>query len=142
MADSLVVHVAVGLLVRDGNQVLVARRRPDSHQGGLWEFPGGKIEPGEAVFSALCREFSEELDVIVRHALPLTRIHHDYGDKSVLLDVWTITDHEREPYGKEGQEVRWQAVDALKAVDFPAANGDIIRILQSSGISGFLSAND
>lgn len=134
--------MAVGLLVRDGKQVLIARRRPDSHQGGLWEFPGGKIEPGEAVYSALCREFSEELGVIVRRALPLTRIHHDYGDKSVLLDVWTITEHEREPYGKEGQEVRWQAVAALAAGDFPAANADIIRVLQSPGTSGFLSAAD
>ena len=124
------VHVAVGVLLRDDGRVLIARRHADSHQGGLWEFPGGKVEQEEPVFTALCREFGEELGVSVESAFPLTRVFHDYGDKSVLLDVWQIGRHTGVPYGREGQEIRWHPVASLQPGDFPAANAAIVRVLQ------------
>ncbi|HAO87976.1 MAG TPA: hypothetical protein DCR00_03560, partial [Gammaproteobacteria bacterium] len=59
------IHVAVAVIKNPRQEVLVALRRPDSHQGGLWEFPGGKVEEGETVFTALQREIQEELDLSI-----------------------------------------------------------------------------
>ncbi|CAG0995784.1 partial ADP-ribose pyrophosphatase, partial [Gammaproteobacteria bacterium] len=79
-----VLHVAVGVIRNGSGEVLVARRHERLHQGGLWEFPGGKVEPGETVEDALRRELREELSIGVESARPLIKIAHDYGDKRVL----------------------------------------------------------
>jgi len=125
-----VVHVAVGVIQDSAGQVLIALRPPKAHQGGLWEFPGGKCEPGEAVESALIRELEEELGITALRQEPLCRIRHDYGDKQVLLDVRRVTAFAGMPMGREGQPLRWMAPDALNLVDFPTANRAIIRRLQ------------
>jgi len=124
------VHVAVGVIQNCAGQVLIALRSPGAHQGGLWEFPGGKCEPGEAVEVALARELAEELGITVLEQEPLCRIHHDYGDKQVLLDVWRVTAFSGIASGREGQPLRWVAPDALEASQFPVANRMIIRRLQ------------
>jgi len=80
------VHVAVGVLIDQHQRVLVALRNANAHQGGLWEFPGGKCEPGEHVSEALRREFFEEIGIEVTHDVPLCAIRHDYGDKQVRLE--------------------------------------------------------
>jgi 8-oxo-dGTP diphosphatase len=129
LTDSSPIHVAVGVLLNAAGQVLISRRHPDSHQGGLWEFPGGKVEAGEDVQSALKREFKEELGVIPLACSPFQKITHHYADKSVLLDVWSISSSEGEPAGLEGQAVEWRSVSALQARDFPAANARIIKCL-------------
>ena len=86
------VVVAVGVIVdRQQRQVLVSQRAADTHQGGLWEFPGGKLETGETVAVALARELLEELAISVSESEPMLRIEHDYVDKQVLLDVWLVT---------------------------------------------------
>jgi 8-oxo-dGTP diphosphatase len=125
-----VVHVAVGVIQDSTGQVLIALRPSTAHQGGLWEFPGGKCEPGEAVESALIRELEEELGIIALKQAPLCRIRHDYGDKQVLLDVRRVTSFTGMPMGREGQPLRWMAPGALNPVNFPAANRAIIRRLQ------------
>lgn len=124
------VHVAVGV-VRRGREILIARRPDHVHQGGLLEFPGGKVEPGETVQQALVRELAEEVDVLVPEASlrPVIGIRHDYGDKRVFLDVWQTDQFSGTPHGREGQPVEWLAADALRDVDFPAANRPIIRAL-------------
>ena len=83
------VHVAVGVVVVNGQDVLIARRPDDKHQGGLWEFPGGKVEEGEDVVAALVRELDEEVALKVRPETvsSLMQIPFTYPDKSVLLDV-------------------------------------------------------
>ncbi|MFM1895811.1 MAG: hypothetical protein RLZZ385_885 [Pseudomonadota bacterium] len=126
------VHVAVGVVLDAQDQVLIALRPLHQHQGGLWEFPGGKVESGETVVEALDREFREELDVRIdpRHCHPLQKILHHYLDKSVLLDVWTVSEISGRPRGLQGQEVRWQSVAELQPANFPAANRAIIRTLQ------------
>lgn len=129
MTDSSPIHVAVGVLLNAAGEVLVSRRHPDSHQGGLWEFPGGKVEPGEDVRSALKREFKEELGITPLACSPFKKITHHYADKSVLLDVWSISRSQGEPEGLEGQLVAWKSVSALQARDFPAANAQIIKCL-------------
>lgn len=125
------VHVAVGVVWRDG-RILIARRPEHAHQGGLLEFPGGKVEPGEGVQQALVRELQEETAVRVSpDALePLIRIRHDYGDKVVLLDVWQSDQSTGSPHGIEGQPVFWLAPEELAAGDFPAANRPIINAIR------------
>lgn len=129
MSQENLVHVAVGVVINAHAEVLVSLRLASSHQGGLWEFPGGKVEQGESVQSALSREFEEELGITVLSAFPFLRIRHHYPDKSVLLDVWTISEYSGIPVGKEGQEVAWKPLNSLQSDDFPEANERIIRSL-------------
>jgi 8-oxo-dGTP diphosphatase len=124
------VHVAVGVISDGGTAILVARRAQHAHQGGLWEFPGGKVEHGEAVQDALLRELLEELAIEVRHCEPLLAIEHDYVDKSVLLDVWWIDRFTGTPHGREGQPLRWADVRELRELEFPAANAAIVTAVE------------
>lgn len=123
-------HVAVGV-VRDGNgKILITRRAKHAHQGGLWEFPGGKLEAGEPVRQALARELAEEVGIQVQAASPLIRINHDYGDRHVLLDVWNVTAFAGQARGCEGQAMRWIDAEQLQEFSFPAANLPIIAAAQ------------
>lgn len=123
-------HIAVGVVLNSRGEVLLARRSYDVHQGGLWEFPGGKVEPGETILDALRRELWEELQLQVEAARPLIRIHHRYPDRAVLLDVWRVTAWHGEASGREGQPIAWAAVDVLREFDFPAGNRTIITAVQ------------
>ena len=120
-----VVHVAVGVIFR-GEKILLAKRAEHQHQGGLWEFPGGKVEQGEHITDALKRELNEELGILPSSMHPLIQIRHDYGDKVVLLDVWTVTAFSGEPKGQEGQPLVWTSIEQLKNYSFPAANEPIV----------------
>ncbi|CAA0096264.1 8-oxo-dGTP diphosphatase [Zhongshania aliphaticivorans] len=130
-AASKRVHVAVGVIFNSQGQILIARRHNDAHQGGLWEFPGGKVESGETVCEALGRELHEELGITIQSSscAQLIEIRHDYSDKVVLLDVWTVSDFDGEPSGKEGQPLRWVDRKLLSDYAFPAANIAIIDAL-------------
>ena len=119
------IHVAVGLVL-DNDRVFVAQRDQNAHQGGLWEFPGGKVDAGETVEAALSRELNEELGIFVDYAEPVMQIKHDYPDKIVLLDVWQIARYRGEPSGCEGQTVKWLSINELLAEQFPAANQAIV----------------
>jgi 8-oxo-dGTP diphosphatase len=124
------VHVAAGALRDAVGRILIARRPDNSHQGGLWEFPGGKLEPGESVEAALARELREELGIQVQRARPLIRVHHNYVDRRILLDVYLITDYSGTPEGLEGQPLRWLDPKEMRPELFPAADKPIIRALQ------------
>ncbi len=125
-----VVHVAVAVILGDDGRVLLARRPEDKHMGGLWEFPGGKVEAGEDIKLALNRELREELDIEVSVFSPLIKIRHDYPDKSVLLDTWVVSGIQGEPKGNEGQLIQWVEKDRLNGYEFPEANKVILRALQ------------
>lgn len=133
-ADKNCVHVAVAVIIRAG-RVLIARRPDHAHQGGLLEFPGGKVEPGETVQQALVREILEETGLVVPLASlePVLAIRHDYSDKQVFLDVWQTTEAQGEAEGREGQSVDWRAPAGLRDDDFPAANRPIIRAVNLPG---------
>ncbi len=124
------VHVAVGVISDGANKILVARRAEHVHQGGLWEFPGGKVEANETVQQALCRELAEELAIAVQCCEPLLTIAHDYADKSVLLDVWWISEFSGTPQGREGQPLCWVVGGELRSLTFPAANQPIIDAIE------------
>ncbi len=130
-----VVHVAVGVLVDSKGRVLIARRPPSSHQGGLWEFPGGKVEAHEAVTDALTRELAEELGVKVLSTAPLLQVNHAYLEKAVLLDVHHVIEWVEEPRGCEGQPLAWVMPSSLNDYQFPEANRAIVSRLQSGGFS-------
>ena len=142
MSNENSIRVAVAVILCDekdaGNRVfksvIVARRPQHLHQGGLLEFPGGKIEPEETVERALCRELYEELgiDVLRSPKSPLTLIEHHYEDKSVYLDVWTVDGYRGKATGQEGQQVFKIAIEELDYRDFPAANMKIIDQLRAS----------
>ncbi|KAA6186614.1 Nudix family hydrolase [Thiohalocapsa marina] len=128
--DRQIIHVAAGALVDPDGRVLIARRPPGVHQGGLWEFPGGKLEPGEAPSQGLARELHEELGIQVRRFRPLIRVHHDYGDRHVRLDVYRVDAFEGDPVGREGQPLAWVRPDDMDAAGFPAADRPIISALR------------
>jgi 8-oxo-dGTP diphosphatase len=120
------IHVAAAVVRSADGLVLIAKRPLDKHQGGLWEFPGGKVEAGETVESALARELQEELGIAVTRARPLIQVRHDYPDKQVLLDVWEVLAFSGEPHGAEGQPLAWVESVDLPGYSFPAANRPII----------------
>lgn len=127
--ESLTIHVAAGVILRD-HEVLISKRHKHSHQGGLWEFPGGKIEPAESAESALGRELREELGIVVKHAEPMMKVEHDYGDKGVVLDVWLVREFDGEAEGREGQAIQWCSAGRLAELDFPAANAAIVEAVR------------
>ncbi|MFK7974943.1 MAG: 8-oxo-dGTP diphosphatase MutT [Halioglobus sp.] len=124
--DAVVVHVAVGVILDEQSRVLISRRAANAHQGNLWEFPGGKVEPGETVVEALSRELQEELGIAVVNCVPLLVIEHDYSDKAVRLDVHVVDQFENTAQGLEGQPLSWVLAEDLAGYDFPAANVPII----------------
>ena len=128
IAASDPVHVAVGIVAEREN-FFITRRPVGTHLAGKWEFPGGKVLPGESVLAALRRELHEELGIEVRAAEPFMKIHHRYPDKAVLLDVWRVTSFTGNPHGREGQEARWHSRIDLLRLDFPEADLPIQRRL-------------
>lgn len=125
------IHVAVGVIKNNKQEILIAKRAAHLHQGGLWEFPGGKVEQGETVRQALSRELHEELGIVVEEAQPFTTIVHDYPDKSVLLDVWLVEKFSGQARSNESQPLLWIPVTELISYAFPEANRDIVRILKN-----------
>lgn len=126
------VHVAVGVVKNHNGKILLSKRADHLHQGGLWEFPGGKVEQDETVFDALVREFQEEVNITIQQAEPLMTIHHDYGDKQVLLDVWLSEQFIGEAKSNENQLIEWVLPNQLHRYHFPEANKAIIEKLMIS----------
>ncbi|MCK5262438.1 MAG: Nudix family hydrolase [Gammaproteobacteria bacterium] len=127
--NSEVIHVAAAAIVNSNNEILISRRAADVHQGGLWEFPGGKLESGELVQQALLRELDEELGISAASYRPLIKVTHQYPDKTVLLDVWKVDNYTGQAIGREGQTIRWQPVEQLDQAEFPAADVAVIQAL-------------
>ncbi len=124
------VHVAVAVITAADGKILLTRRASDKHQGGLWEFPGGKCEPGEPVRAALAREIREELDIEITTVEPLISIPYQYPDLHVLLEVFRVTSFTGKPRGAEGQPMQWVTPGQLDEIPLPAANRPIVRAIQ------------
>jgi len=124
------IHVAVAVIVNENNEVCITLRHDDSHQGGLWEFPGGKVEKHETAEQALVREIKEELDLAIQQSRPLIIIKHHYKDRSVCLHVRKVLQYKGKAKCLEGQKLKWVDVSQLSSYDFPAANQAIIKAVQ------------
>ncbi len=123
------IHVAVGVIINASRHVLISLRGAHQHQGNCWEFPGGKVEAGEAVVDSLSRELEEELGIRAQQYEPLCQIEHRYSDKHVLLDVWWVTAISGQIEAREGQQWRWVPAQELTNYTFPAANAPILRAI-------------
>ena len=128
------VPVAVGIARDQMGQLLVGQRSACKVYPGKWEFPGGKVEPGESVFNALVREFLEELGLEIIRAEPAFVVRHRYPDRSVELNVWRVINCRGEATGREGQVVCWVAPRELAGLDFLEGNQTIVeRIIREVG---------
>ncbi|ANM29428.1 hypothetical protein ABI59_07260 [Acidobacteria bacterium Mor1] len=121
-------EIALAVPLRDG-AVLVARRRSDAHQGGLWEFPGGKLETGETAAEAAARELSEETGLRAAGFRSLIKIEHDYPDRTVRLHVFLAVDCSGTLSIDGGREHAWVAPTDLAGLEMPAANRPIVEAL-------------
>lgn len=127
------VDVVAAALIDSAGRVLVAQRPPGKSLAGLWEFPGGKIEPGEAPTAALARELTEELGITVAPAdlRPLSFVAHAYPDFHLLMLLYTCATWEGEPVGDEGQAIAWHTPDALVGLAMPPADVPLLAPLQA-----------
>ena len=124
-----IIHVVAGVLSDADGRVLLADRPAGKHLAGGWEFPGGKLDPGEEPLAALRRELREEIGIDVVAAEPLVKVSHDYPDRSILLDVWRVTRYAGEPASREGQSLRWCALAELPAANLLAADLPVVEVL-------------
>mmetsp|Transcript_11458 Transcript_11458/g.23955 ORF Transcript_11458/g.23955 Transcript_11458/m.23955 type:complete len:218 (-) Transcript_11458:269-922(-) len=127
----MVLVVAAALIDNQG-RVLLAQRPPGKAMAGLWEFPGGKVEAGEAPETALARELREELGVDVECAelKPLTFASHTYDTFHLLMPLFTCTKWSGDPTPLEGQQITWAASDELHTFEMPAADVPLIEPIQ------------
>jgi mutator protein MutT len=125
-----VVHVVAAAVIDTAGRVLIAQRPAGKHLAGGWEFPGGKLDPGEDRRAGLARELHEELGITISTPRPLIRVRHayDYGD--VLIDMWVVRQYRGEPRGLDGQELRWCTPEELEATELLPADGPIVAALR------------
>ncbi len=125
-----VVTVVAGIIYNnDQSKILLSKRKREQHQGGLWEFPGGKVETSEDQQTALARELKEELGIKPGSANFFIDVQHDYIDKRVHLWFWKVFDIQGEPQACEQQEWRWWDIHRLRELGFPEANQLVVEKL-------------
>jgi 8-oxo-dGTP diphosphatase len=122
------VHVVAGVLLDARGRVLLARRTEGRDLAGLWEFPGGKVDPGETPMQALARELREELGIRVQAAEPLVAVPQQYRDKRILLDVFRVR-YAGKPSGREQQALAWAPPEKLGTYPMPPADRPVVAAL-------------
>lgn len=125
------IHVVAALIRHpdDPNKIFITQRKSGQHLEHLWEFPGGKVEAGEAAYHALKREMLEETGLLIHSAQPFQSVVHSYPDKTILLDVWQVKSYSGKAHGREDQACEWVAVSDLTNYQFPAADVPILKAL-------------
>lgn len=113
--------VAAGVVLREG-RVMLCQRRPEVHNGLKWEFPGGKLEPGESPEEALARELREELDIGVKVGRVADAVYHRYPDRDVLVLFYMCEITAGEPRCVDCRAVAWAAPDEIARYDFAGAD--------------------
>lgn len=133
MTDQPLPHKLVGVgIIWDGDRILIDRRHPTGLLGGLWEFPGGKIESGESIQECIAREIQEELALQVQVGAELITISHSYSEFTVTLIVHHCKYLGGEPQLLSCAEIQWVRVTELSNYQFPAANAEIVAVLTAS----------
>jgi len=120
------INVVCGILVDESGRVLACLRPPGKHLADKWEFPGGKVEPGESPEAALIRELREELEVDVEILRPLTPVIWDYGRGPIRLIPFVCRITNGEPKALDHAELRWVTAGSLHGLDWAAADGPIL----------------
>jgi 8-oxo-dGTP diphosphatase len=121
------IHIVAGIIFDADKSKLFITKRPDNlHKGGLWEFPGGKVEAGESEEQAMARELYEEIGIKVTKQSRFQHLEYDYPEKSLMFDFIIVHEFENEPYGKEGQQGKWVDVASVSEYAFPEANQPIV----------------
>lgn len=128
-SDPSRIQVAAGLIFHQG-RYLITRRKAGTHLEGLWEFPGGKREPGESLEDCLRRELREELGVEITAPARFHVVRHDYPGKRVELHFFRCTIQGGHGWAVDGEDVRWVTPDELTTFKFPPADGPLIDALQ------------
>jgi len=123
----------VAAIIRRDKKILITRRQDHVHLAGLWEFPGGKVEDGESLRSALQREIREELGVDVGVEDEFFTVEHEYPTKSVRLHFFNCTILQGEPQRLDVADLQWVDIAALPNFEFPPADVELIRKLVSAG---------
>ncbi|HEU5443633.1 MAG TPA: 8-oxo-dGTP diphosphatase MutT [Steroidobacteraceae bacterium] len=121
--------VVAAALVDATGRVLIAERPAGKHMAGRWEFPGGKVAPGESEEAALARELEEELGVAVIDARPMMRLTHRYPDREVELSMWVVERYRGEPRALDGQRLKWVQRRHLAAEDILEADRPFVAAL-------------
>ncbi len=129
LTQNKLIRVAAGVLEDAAGNILIAQRPAGSHSAGWWEFPGGKIEPGEQPLEALIRELGEELGITVTDACFLTDFQYSYPDRTVELHIWRVQRYDGKPVGCEGQCLRWVKKSTLSEVGLLPADLPVIELL-------------
>lgn len=126
------IQVVTGIIHNAKKEILIALRQKHVHLGGLWEFPGGKIESQETPEQALIRELQEEIGITATQLRPCAHVTHTYPDSiTVDLNAWWVDAFEGEPRGLEGQEIRWVSTTLLETLEFPAACKPIVETVKN-----------
>ncbi len=120
----------VAAIIRDNQKILITQRFDNVHLPGLWEFPGGKVEPDESLTAALEREIREELGVTILVGDEFFSVVHDYTPKSVRLHFFNCSIIDGEPHPLEVADMRWVRPEELGQFEFPPADADLIAILR------------
>ncbi len=123
-------QIGVAVIINQQGCILIDRRKPQGEMGGLWEFPGGKIEANETVEECIVREIREELAIEIAVCDRLIEINHTYDTFKVTLFVYHCQYLSGEPQPIECEEIRWVELSELKNYQFPQANSQIIDTLQ------------
>jgi 8-oxo-dGTP diphosphatase len=142
LSDSPVVAVAVAVLLRLDGRVLLAQRLPGTPYAGYWEFPGGKVEPGESAREALAREINEELGIEITRAAPWLTQRYLYPHAHVELNFFRVLAWRGDPHGRDGQAIAWQMPGAFDVEPLLPANAAILRALALPPVYGISMAED
>ena len=124
-------HVMAGVLLDPAGRVLLAQRPPGKHLAGMWEFPGGKLEPGEDRLDGLARELREELGIEIDpgSAAALVQVPWDRAERPLVLDAWCVRRWHGAPRALEGQELRWQQPRVIDSAALAPADRLILQAL-------------
>ncbi|MDZ4325686.1 MAG: Nudix family hydrolase [Pseudomonas sp.] len=122
-------HVVAGVLTDARGRILLARRTAGRDLAGAWEFPGGKVEPGETPFQALDRELHEELGIRIHSMEALIAVPQAYRDKRIVLEVFRISGFSGKPKGLENQALAWSPADKLGTYPMPPADRPVVAAL-------------
>jgi 8-oxo-dGTP diphosphatase len=124
------VEVVAALIQDDQGRYLITRRRGGSHLAGMWEFPGGKREPGESLAGALRRELTEELSACFAVGEKVETVRWDYPERTVVIHFYRCRLESGTIEPRESQAMEWVAPERLKKFDFPPADRELIARLR------------